>query len=586
MGARRDNKINTTLPVTTLLIIGHRLQCTAMKNNKQSRILLHLNIIAVLISITFFSYIYYIVDKDAHAIYFALAALAFGFNLYLISKNRIKSVGILSILYSDMLVLIFDAGYRDNHNNAVVMYLPLLMFSYVVTEYKDKALRAIVIGFTLLCLVLVNFTELTPRLGMAYYSGESVLMAMRAFHLIVAIVCSLLLVRTVARNNYKMEEALADAKETAEQSLKEKNRFLSIMSHEIRTPANGILGMTHLLKEKGVPDALNRDVQILHYSAQQLKSLIDNVLYYNVLETGKVDIDERPFDIRKLCHNAVDSFVLEAAKKNIELRFDFDDRIPQFVLGDYEKLVLVLHNLLSNAIKFTKKGEVFLLVKMNHADDKKCYITFKVADTGIGISNERLQNIFDVFNQLDSSITRSYDGMGLGLAISKRLLKLMKTTLHVDSEVGVGATFFFEVALGLTTEIKDAEQRFIETHDLSGVKVLLVEDNKLNILVARKILENLKASVDIAKHGAEALDMMRNKQYDIVLMDLHMPIMDGYQATIKLREYDKETPVIAFTADAYDEARARAKEVGMNDFITKPFDPELLYTKIITNLAP
>lgn len=557
-----------------------------MKNNKQSRILLHLNIIAVLVSITFFSYIYYIVDKDAHAIYFALAALAFGFNLYLISKNRIKSVGILSILYSDMLVLIFDAGYRDNHNNAVVMYLPLLMFSYVVTEYKDKALRAIVIGFTLLCLVLVNFTELTPRLGTSYYSSESVLMAMRAFHLIVAIICSLLLVRTVARNNYKMEEALADAKETAEQSLKEKNRFLSIMSHEIRTPANGILGMTHLLKEKGVPDALNRDVQILHYSAQQLKSLIDNVLYYNVLETGKVDIDERPFDIRKLCHNAVDSFVLEAAKKNIELRFDFDDRIPQFVLGDYEKLVLVLHNLLSNAIKFTKKGEVFLLVKMNHADDKKCYITFKVADTGIGISNERLQNIFDVFNQLDSSITRSYDGMGLGLAISKRLLKLMKTTLHVDSEVGVGATFFFEVALGLTTEIKDAEQRFIETHDLSGVKVLLVEDNKLNILVARKILENLKASVDIAKHGAEALDMMRNKQYDIVLMDLHMPIMDGYQATIKLREYDKVTPVIAFTADAYDEARTRAKEVGMNDFITKPFDPELLYTKIITNLAP
>ncbi len=557
-----------------------------MKNNKQSRILLHLNIIAVLISITFFSYIYYIVGKDAHAIYFALAALAFGFNIYLISRNKTKAVGILSIIYSDILVLIFDAGYRDNHNNAVVMYLPLLMFSYVVTEYKDKALRALVIGVTLLCLVLVNFTTLTPRLGMAYYSSESVVIAMRAFHLVVAIICSLLLVRTVARNNYKMEEALADAKETAEQSLKEKNRFLSIMSHEIRTPANGILGMTHLLKEKGVPDALNRDVQILHYSAQQLKSLIDNVLYYNVLETGKLDVEERPFDIRKLCHNAVDSFVLEAAKKNIELRFDFDDRIPQFVLGDYEKLVLVLHNLLSNAIKFTKKGEVFLLVKMNHADNKKCYVTFKVADTGIGISRERLQNIFDVFNQLDSSITRSYDGMGLGLAISKRLLKLMKTTLHVDSEEGVGATFFFEVALGLTTEIKDAEQRFIETHDLSGIKVLLVEDNKLNILVAKKILDNLKAAVDVAKNGAESLEMMRSKKYDIVLMDLHMPIMDGYQATIKLREYDKVTPVIAFTADAYDEARTRAKEVGMNDFITKPFDPELLYTKIITNLTP
>lgn len=586
MGARRDNKINTTLPVTTLLIIGHRLQCTAMKNNKQSRILLHLNIIAVLVSVSFFLYMYLSLGAIDIAIYMGIAAVCYAFNLYLLTHKNIRLVGVLSVVYSDALVLLYDSGYNNSIHNTQMMYIPLLIFGYMVTDYKDKLIRFVMIGFTVLCLLLVSFTDITPKLGAVLQSTESNKLAMSTFSMLVAIVCSVLMVRAIMRTNNKMEEALADAKETAEQSLKEKNRFLSIMSHEIRTPANGILGMTHLLKEKGVPDSLKRDVQILHYSSQQLKSLIDNVLYYNVLETGKVDIDERPFDIRKLCHNAVDSFVLEAAKKNIELRFDFDDRIPQFVLGDYEKLVLVLHNLLSNAIKFTKKGEVFLLVKMNHADDKKCYVTFKVADTGIGISNERLQNIFDVFNQLDSSITRSYDGMGLGLAISKRLLKLMKTTLHVDSEVGVGATFFFEVALGLTTEIKDAEQRFIETHDLSGVKVLLVEDNKLNILVARKILENLKASVDIAKHGAEALDMMRNKQYDIVLMDLHMPIMDGYQATTKLREYDKETPVIAFTADAYDEARARAKEVGMNDFITKPFDPELLYTKIITNLAP
>ncbi len=557
-----------------------------MKNNKQSRILLHLNIIAVLVSVSFFFYMYLLLGAIDVAIYMGIATVGYAFNLYLLSQKNIRLVGFLSIVYSDALVLLYDAGYNYSSHNTQMMYIPLLIFGYMVTDYKDKLMRIVTIGFTVLCLLLVSYTDVTPKLGAVLQSTESNNLAMSTFSMLVAIVCSILMVRAIMRTNYKMEEALASAKDTAEQSLKEKNRFLSIMSHEIRTPANGILGMTHLLKEKGVPDSLKRDAQILHYSAQHLKSLIDNVLYYNVLETGKVDVEERPFDIRKLCHNAVDSFVLEAAKKNIELRFDFDDRIPQFVLGDYEKLVLVLHNLLSNAIKFTKKGEVFLLVKMNHADDKKCYITFKVADTGIGISGERLQNIFDVFNQLDSSITRSYDGMGLGLAISKRLLKLMKTTLHVDSEEGVGATFFFEIGLGLTTEIKDAEQRFIETHDLSGVKVLLVEDNKLNILVARKILENLKASVDIAKHGAEALDMMQSKQYDIVLMDLHMPIMDGYQATIKLREYDKVTPVIAFTADAYDEARTRAKEAGMNDFITKPFDPELLYTKIITNLTP
>lgn len=557
-----------------------------MKNTKQGRVLLHLNIIAVLVCAAFFLYVYHSLGELSVARYFAVAALCFIFNIFLLWSKKIRLVALLSILYSDILVLIYDDGYIHSANNSIVLYIPLLLFGYVVSDYKDKLLRVVTVGMTAACILIVTYTNWTPKLAATIHQGADGHIAMSTFNLMVAIVCSVLLVRTIVRTNYKMEEAMANAKETAEQSLKEKNRFLSIMSHEIRTPANAILGMTHLLKEKGVPDGLKRDVQLLHYSSQHLKSLIDNVLYYNNLEMGKVDVEERPFDIRKLCHNAVDSFVLEAAKKNIELRFDFDDRIPQFVLGDYEKLVLVLHNLLSNAIKFTKKGEVFLFVKMNHLDERRCYVVFKVADTGIGISSERMQNIFNVFNQLDSNITRSYDGMGLGLAMSKRLLKLMNTTLHADSEEGVGATFFFEVGLGLTTEVKDAEQRFIETHDLAGIKVLLVEDNKLNVLVAKKILENLNATVDVAKHGAEALDMMRSKQYDIVLMDLHMPILDGYQATAKLRAYDKVTPVIAFTADAYDDARQRAKDVGMNDFVTKPFDPELLYNKIITNLTP
>jgi signal transduction histidine kinase/CheY-like chemotaxis protein len=557
-----------------------------MKNIKQGRILLHLNIIAVLVTVAFFSYIYYSLDRIDIAIYMGIAACCYAFNIILLGKMQIRLVGVLSILYSDLLVLIYDAGYVKNTNNSTVLYIPLLIFCYVVTDYKDKVLRAVTVGVTILCLLLVTYTDITPKLGAVLQPQGMGFEALTTFNLVVAIICSVMLVRTIVRTNYKMEEAMADAKETAEQSLKEKNRFLSIMSHEIRTPANAIVGMTHLLKEKGVPDVLKRDVQLLHYSSQHLKSLIDNVLYYNNLEMGKIDIEVRPFDIRKLCHNAVESFVLEAAKKHIELRFDFDDRIPQFVLGDYEKLVLVLHNLLSNAIKFTKKGEVFLLVKMNHIDEKKCYVIFKVADTGIGISGERMTHIFSVFNQLDSAITRSHDGMGLGLAISKRLLKLMNTTLHADSEEGVGATFFFEVGLGLTTEVKDAEQRFIETHDLAGIRILLVEDNKLNVLVAKKILENLKATIEVAKHGAEALEQMRNKKYDIVLMDLHMPVMDGFEATEKLREYDRLTPVIAFTADAYEDARQRAKDVGMNDFVTKPFDPELLYNKIITNLTP
>lgn len=557
-----------------------------MKKNKQSRILLHLNIIAVLVCISFLVYIAAYIGNGVHASYFAIAALAFAGNLYLLHKKKVYAVAVMSVVYSDMLVLLFDSGFVNNYNNSVVLYIPLLLFGYVVTGYENRWQRVFTISFTFLCLLAVNLTDLTPKLGLAFQQNEHMAIAMQIFNLIIAIICTLMIARTITRNNFYMEEALANAKETAEQSLKEKNRFLSIMSHEIRTPANAILGMTHLLKEKGVPDSIRRDVQLLHYSSQHLKSLIDNVLYYNNLEMGKVDVELRPFDIRKFCHNAVDSFVLEAAKKNIELHFDFDDRIPQFVLGDYEKLILVLHNVLSNAIKFTKKGEVFLWVKMSHLDEKNCYVLFKIADTGVGISNEKIADIFKVFNQLDSKITRSHDGMGLGLSISQKLLQLMHSSLHVSSEEGVGTTFFFEATLGLTNEVKDDEQRFIETHDLSTIKVLLVEDNKLNVLVAKKILENMNAGVTVAKNGQEAVNLLTANAYDIVLMDLHMPVMDGFEATKHIRKKDTTTPIIAFTADAYEEARLKAKEAGMNDFITKPFDPVLLYNKIITNLAP
>ncbi|OSZ79225.1 hypothetical protein CAP35_13495 [Chitinophagaceae bacterium IBVUCB1] len=557
-----------------------------MKKSKQGRILLHLNIIAVLVCISFFAYIHAYIGSKESAVYFAVAALAYCSNLYLLQKKKVNTVAVMSVVYSDLLVLLFDSGFVNNYNNSVVLYIPLLLFGYVVTKYEDKWLRTFTVSFTFACLLVINFTDLTPKLGKAFQEDEATAIAMQIFNIVIAIICSLLLVRTIARHNYYMEHALADAKETAEQSLQEKNRFLSIMSHEIRTPANAILGMTHLLKEKGVPDTILRDVQLLHYSSQHLKSLIDNVLYYNNLEMGKVEAEMRPFDIRKLCHNAIDSFVLEAAKKNIELHFDFDDRIPQFVLGDYEKLILVLHNLLSNAIKFTKKGEVFLWVKMNHMDAANCFVLFKVADTGVGIEQEQLTGIFNVFNQLDSKITRSHDGMGLGLSISQKLLQLMQSNLRVNSEEGIGTTFYFEVGLGTTNEVKDDEQRFIETHGLSTIKVLLVEDNKLNILVAKKILENMQAIVTVAKNGQEAVNLLAANSYDVVLMDLHMPVMDGFEATKYIRQTDTSTPIIAFTADAYEEARQKAKDAGMNDFITKPFDPVLLYNKIITNLAP
>ncbi len=558
-----------------------------MKNRKQGRILLYINVIAILVCIAFFGYFSFysgIKTDTSDARYFAVAAALYAVNIIVILRGRLMLAGIISITLSNLLLVIFDSG-KPTNQGSIILYIPLLLFSYVVTTYKERTQRMLMMAVTIACILLVNFTDLAPRLGAKFVTPENTY-AVSVFNFIVSAALCLLIIRAVSRHNYFMEEELTDAKDLAEKSLKEKTRFLSIMSHEIRTPANAVVGLSHLLLEKGVPDSIKRDVQILHYSAQNMKALIDNILYYNSLEMGKVDMNLRPFDIRKFCHNAVESFVLEAAKKNINLHFEFDDRIPQFVQGDYEKLVLVLNNLLSNAIKFTRKGDVFLWVKMSHIDEHKCYILFKVADTGIGISSSKIKEIFNVFSQLDSKITRSYDGMGLGLSISRKLLGLMGSSLHVDSQESVGTTFYFEVGLGVTNEVKDDEQRFIETHDLKGIQILLVEDNKLNVLVAKKILNNMNGNVDVAKDGVEGLRMASAKNYDIILMDLHMPVMDGSETTRRIREKDKRIPVIAFTADAFEEARNRAKEVGMNDFISKPFDPVLLYNKIITNLVP
>jgi hypothetical protein len=191
--------------------------------------------------------------------------------------------------------------------------------------------------------------------------------------------------------------------------------------------------------------------------------------------------------------------------------------------------------------------------------------------------------VFQAFSQIGNDITRNTDGLGLGLSIAQKLLKLLGSKIHVESEKGVGTTFHFDLQFELTTTVKDAEQRYIETHNLNGLKVLLVEDNKLNVLVAKKILTAMNAVVEIAKNGEEGVRYAMNKTYDIILMDIHMPVMDGYEATRQIRKMGNTVPILAFSADAFDEARRLAAEAGMNDFISKPFDPVTLYEKIVAN---
>lgn len=555
-----------------------------MEKRRQGKVLLQLNVIAVLVCISFFLFQLLVFHSPADGAYFGLSAGAYTFNLWLIYNRHIRIASVFSVVVSDMLVFMFDTGIVNGHTGSAPLYIPLLLFAYVVTDYREKRERWLMVLITLGCLAIVNFTEWSPRLG-ANFENQHSSIPIPLFNSVVAIFCSILLVRTIIRQNYFMGVRLREAKEQAEKSLKEKTRFLSIMSHEIRTPANAVVGMSNVLMEKAMPEEIGKDIRVLNYSAQNLKTIIDNIIYYNKLELGKEDIVMLAFDVRKFCHNIVDSFALEASKKELKLNFDFDDRIPQYLVGDSDKLGQIITNLLSNAIKFTRSGDIFLWVKMNHIDETSCFLMFKLADTGVGIDEEKMKVVFDAFSQMESDITRSTDGMGLGLSIAQKLLKLLGSKIQVISEKGIGTTFQFDLQFELANNVKGAEQRYIETHNLNGAHILLVEDNKLNVLVAKKILNSMNAVVEVAKNGEEGVRFATTKPYDIILMDIHMPVMDGYEATRKIRQANVNVPIMAFTADAFEEARIKAREAGMNDFISKPFDPVLLYDKIVAGLA-
>lgn len=553
-----------------------------MKKSHQGKVLLHLNIIAVVLCAALFLFVLLYIGKPINATYFALSALAYAFciGLTIAGKDRIAST--FGIVISNLIVFTFDPGISAGHNTGA-LYVPLLIFAYICTGYEERLRRWLLISLCIVCIVVVNYTNLSPKLGLELVKDGNIIV-LQVFNTIAASVVSLIALRTIVSNNYKMHINLREAKLTAEKTLKEKSRFLSIMSHEIRTPANAVVGLSNLLMAKVLPEEAKQELKLLHYSAQNLKSVIDNIIYYDKLALGKEDILNLPFDIRKFCYGIVDSFDAEADKKHLELHFDFDDRIPQFLIGDPDKLGHIITNLLSNAIKFTRSGDIFLWVKMNHIDEQYCYVRFKMADTGIGIEEDKLQVVFNAFTQLDSEITRSTEGLGLGLTISQKMLKLLGSKMHIESQKGVGTNFYFDVQLELTKNLKDKEEKFIETHDLSNRKILLVEDNKLNVLVAKKILTGMQAEVDVAENGEQGVRLAAMNKYDIILMDIHMPVMDGYQATKHIRERDPNIPIVAFTADVFDEAKKQAKEVGMNDFVSKPFDPVLLYEKIIANL--
>jgi PAS domain S-box-containing protein len=385
----------------------------------------------------------------------------------------------------------------------------------------------------------------------------------------------------------KYEDDLRDAKLVAEQASKVKAEFLSTMSHEIRTPMNAVIGLTHILiQEEPRPDQLET-LKTLRFSAENLLVLLNDILDFSKIEAGKIVFEEIDFNLEEMLKNLRNTFFPKAEEKGIDIVLNYDNEIPRNIFGDPVRLAQILNNLVSNAIKFTDTGKVGINVLKLAKQEDHFVVKFEVTDTGIGIAEEQLERIFESFTQASSDITRKFGGTGLGLAISKKLVELQGGQLQVESlpEEGSKFHFYLRYKMGNPENIAQTDSLFSGYFEsLNKIKVLIVEDNLINQVVARKFLQKWDVEYEITDNGQKAVDLIKEKDFDLVLMDIQMPVMDGYEASRRIRSLDgekyKKLPIIALTASVLTEVHKKITSCGMNDYLIKPFNPSELYSKI------
>ena len=362
-------------------------------------------------------------------------------------------------------------------------------------------------------------------------------------------------------------------------SLEQKVEFLANMSHEVRTPMNAIIGFTDLLNDTELNDEQRSFLGAIKTSSENLLVIINDILDFSKISSGKLRLEFITVNIKSLIGDAIYSFLFQAKSKNINLNYEIDNKISSLLLVDPVRLKQILNNLLSNAVKFTESGRVNLCCRVLKDSKESQSLEFKVSDTGIGIDKDKLDIIFETFSQENESVTRKFGGTGLGLSISKQLVELFQGELFVESEKGKGTIFTLIIELNKSSQTiaKTIDIQVNESYSMEGSSILLVEDNKFNQLLIESILSDKNVKISCASNGQEALEILNSQKFDMILMDIQMPVMNGIETTQKIRKEMKlDVPIIALTANALKEDKEKYINAGMDSYISKPFDQQEL----------